>query len=180
MAYFNYHWWDIIMIIELPIYNKILVVLIDLVGIWLGGTVYQHNRKGKLNRIFIGMIILMFVWINFAYLARLVGENNILWSLIFLRIAWFATPLLFVLLYFFVFYHLKHLREEKKLHDFKSSGFIKRRRHSPYYWSYWFCVQGGWIYRERAEHNLRQGDVFLFREWNVFNVRYPLSFDQRI
>ncbi len=51
------------------------------------------------------------MWVNFAYLARLIGHQQIYWSLICLKIAWFATPLLFVFLYFLVVYYLNKEKE---------------------------------------------------------------------
>ncbi len=95
------------MITELPLYNKILILLIDFIGVWLAIIVYNNNPKGKLNKVFLGMIASMFFWVNFAYLARLIGRQQSYWSLICLKIAWFATPFLFVFLYFLVLYYLK-------------------------------------------------------------------------
>lgn len=96
---------------ELPIYNKILVALINLIGIWLAILVYQNNPKGKLNRVFILMVILMFFWVNFAYFARVIGINQPDLASLFLKIAWSATPLFATFLYFLVIYLLK---KEKK------------------------------------------------------------------
>ncbi len=97
--------------IQLSLLNQIFVVLIDLIGIWLAILVYRNNPKGKLNKIFLWMVVYMFGWVNFAYLARLIGENNPSLATIFLRIAWFVTPLLFLFLYFLVIYLLE---QEKK------------------------------------------------------------------
>ena len=94
------------MITELPLYNKILILFIDLIAIWLAIIVYNSNRKGKLNKIFLEMIVLMFFWVNFAYLARLIGQQSPDLGLIFLKIAWSASPFLFVLLYFLVVFYL--------------------------------------------------------------------------
>jgi len=103
------------MLNELPLYNKILVLLIDFIGVWLAITVYNNNPKGKLNKIFLGMIVSMFFWVNSAYLAHLIGKNQIYLTLIFVKIAWVATPILFILLYFLVLYYLKKEKEYKIL-----------------------------------------------------------------
>lgn len=103
------------MITELPLYNKILVLLIDFIGIWLAIIVYNNNPKGKLNKIFFGMIVSMFFWVNSAYLAHLIGEHQIYLTLIFVKIAWIATPILFILLYFLVLYYLDKEKEYKIL-----------------------------------------------------------------
>ncbi len=52
------------------------------------------------------MIGAMFLWVNFAYFARLIGERSPTIGLIFLKTAWFATPILFVLIYFLIIYYL--------------------------------------------------------------------------
>jgi len=94
------------MITELPLYNKILILFIDFIAIWLAIIVYNSNRRGKLNKIFFGMIVSMFLWVNFAYLARLIGQQNHNLGLMFLKIAWAASPFLFVSLYFLVVFYL--------------------------------------------------------------------------
>jgi len=103
------------MLNELPLYNKILILLIDFIGVWLAIIVYNNNPKGKLNKIFLGMIVSMFSWVNFAYLAHLIGKHQIYLTLIFVKIAWVATPILFILLYFLVLYYLKKEKEYKIL-----------------------------------------------------------------
>ena len=99
------------MITELPLYNKILIVFIDFLGIWLGIVTYLYIQKKSLARIFLSSIGAMFLWVNFAYVARLIGQQRPNLGLISLKIAWFATPLLFVLLYFLVVFYLN---KEKK------------------------------------------------------------------
>ena len=49
----------------------------------------------------------MFFWVNSAYFAHLIGEHQVYLTLIFVRIAWVATPILFILLYFLIVYYLK-------------------------------------------------------------------------
>ncbi|MCD6085394.1 hypothetical protein J7J41_00125 [bacterium] len=88
--------------ITLPLYNQILIAFINLIGICLAFLVLQYSPLKWIKRIFLLMIVLMFFWINFAYLARLVGRENDFLSLISLKIAWFVTPLLFMCLYFLV------------------------------------------------------------------------------
>lgn len=99
------------MITELPLYNKILIILIDSIGFWLVVTVYRYIPKKKLNKIFLGSIISMFLWVNFAYFARLIGQQQTYLALICLKISWFATPFLFVFLYFLVVCYLNKEKE---------------------------------------------------------------------
>jgi len=96
---------------ELPIYNKIFVILIDLIAIWLAFTVYVNNPKGKLNKTFLWMTVFMFLWVNFAFLARLVGRADLSIAETFLHIAWFVTPLFFTALYFLIIFLLKKEKE---------------------------------------------------------------------
>lgn len=103
------------MISELPFYNQILIILINIIGIFLGAIVYKQSPKEAVNRIFLGMIASMFFWVNFAYLARLTGQSNPPLSLVSLKIAWFATPLLFICLYFLTVYLLNQKNNYKTL-----------------------------------------------------------------
>jgi len=97
--------------IQFPLLNQILVVIIDLIAIWLAILVYRNNPKGKLNKIFLWMVVYMFGWVNFTYLSRLIGINQPSLAPLFLKVAWFVSPLLFLFLYFLVIYLLD---QEKK------------------------------------------------------------------
>ena len=99
----------------LPIYNKILVAVIDLAAIFLVYLVHRHKTKTNISRTFLAMVVSMAVWVNSAYLARLIGPNNPELSFWFLKLAWVATPILFFLLYFFVIFTLDDYRKYKKL-----------------------------------------------------------------
>lgn len=94
---------------EWGLLTKTLIFLINAIGIGLIFLVYFSNPKAKLNRIFVLMTLLMFVWVNFAFLARLAGRTE--QSLLWIKTAWAMTPFFFVLIYFFVIYLIK---EEKK------------------------------------------------------------------
>ncbi|MCK5590628.1 MAG: hypothetical protein KAI72_01610, partial [Candidatus Pacebacteria bacterium] len=94
---------------EALITHKLFIFLIDAVGLYLAYLVYFKNRKPLLNRIFALMIVCMILWADFAYFARIVESTEI--SMFFLKIAWFVTPPLFFLIYFFT---LKLINEEKR------------------------------------------------------------------
>ncbi len=96
---------------SLPLYNKILIILINFIAIWLFIVVGSNKIKRNLKIVFLSMIVSMFFWVDFAYLARLVGRQSPKLGLIFLKIAWSASPLLFILIYFLVVFHLN---KEKK------------------------------------------------------------------
>ncbi len=94
-----------------PLFNQILVVIINAIAISIGVFVYRDNSKGKNNRILVLMAFFMLLWVNFAFLARLLGREDPDLAVTFLRIAWFATPLLFTSLYFLV---ISLIEKEKK------------------------------------------------------------------
>jgi len=94
---------------EFALFNKILIVLINIIGIWLAFFVYSSNPKAKINRLFVLMTISMFVWVNFALFARLVNQVQL--SLILVKTAWFITPIFFTLLYLLTIFLIQ---EEKK------------------------------------------------------------------
>ena len=105
------------MIVELPIYNRIIIALIDLIGIWLAISVYKGIAKKSLARIFLYSIGTMLVWVNFAFFARLVGQARPDLGLMSLKIAWFATPFLFVFLHMLVISYLDKEKQYKFLNN---------------------------------------------------------------
>ena len=90
--------------LEWELITKTLVFLINAIGIVLIFLVYFSNPRARLNQIFVATTFLMFVWVDFAFLARLEGQAGR--SLLWIRIAWSITPLLFSLIYFLVIYFI--------------------------------------------------------------------------
>ena len=84
--------------------SKILVAMIDIVAIFLAYVVYRDNHKALLNRFYVWMTILMLMWINFAYLPRLISQDYYDLGLVSLRIAWFASPLFAASIYLLSIY----------------------------------------------------------------------------
>ncbi len=80
---------------DLSIFNYIAITIINFIVFILLVTVFLHGRfKDKKSKTFVLMSFFMLAWVDFAFLARIFGfYQNI--SLIFLRIAWIATPPLF-------------------------------------------------------------------------------------
>jgi len=99
------------MTIELPLYSKILMALINLIAIWLVIIACRYMSGKKLRWTFLISIIFMFFWVDFAYLARLIGQQRPDLGLIFLKIAWSASPLLFISIYFLVVFYLNKEKE---------------------------------------------------------------------
>ena len=97
------------MVIDALLTHKLFIFLINAIGIYLSYIVYFKNKKPLANKLFVLMMISMFFWADFAYFARVVDSLEL--SLLFLKIGWFVSPLLFLLIYFFT---LNLIKEEKK------------------------------------------------------------------
>jgi signal transduction histidine kinase len=86
--------------VQLPVVNRLAIIAINFAALTLLFTVLYHRRfRDRQSQIFALMGILMLLWVDFAYLARLVGVGQIPLSEIYLRVAWVATPLLFYFTY---------------------------------------------------------------------------------
>jgi len=96
--------------IDWHLISKTLIFLIDVVGVTLIFLVYFSNPKAKLNKIFILMTFLMFIWVNCAFLARLSSETLSL-ALIWIKTAWAITLFFFALIYSFVLYFTEEKRK---------------------------------------------------------------------
>lgn len=94
-------------------YNQILVLLINIIGFGLAGLISKSERRAPVSRYFVMMIVFMFGWVNFAYFARITPSQEL--ALLFLKIAWVATPLLFVSLYLFTVGYIDKQKKYKWL-----------------------------------------------------------------
>jgi signal transduction histidine kinase len=102
-----------------PEFHKFAIVLIDTIAFWILLVVFLSNRKSKENRLFLLMVGSLFGWVNFAYLARVVESEEA--SIIFLKTAWFATPIFFLTIYLFSIHLLK---EEKRFKNLTVVNFV--------------------------------------------------------
>ncbi|MDD3491859.1 MAG: histidine kinase N-terminal 7TM domain-containing protein [Candidatus Pacebacteria bacterium] len=100
---------------EINIFVKATLVAINVLAVFLGALVYFQDRKSKLFQIFGVVSLLSLLWINFAYIPRIIGRENLEISLLIFRVAWFVTPLFFASLYFLVLYILKKNKDYKLL-----------------------------------------------------------------
>ncbi len=108
---------------ELPLYNKLLVAIIDILAIWLGVMVLNKNSIKGLNKSFLFILISMLFWVNFAFLARMLDQStDHIYVILSLKTAWFATPFLFVFLYHFVIYFLEIPKKHLALNYFVTIG----------------------------------------------------------
>ena len=72
---------------------KIFALIIDALGIWLILLVGLRKPREKRTFLFISMVALMFLWVNCAYLSRVLPPSD---GLLFVKIAWSITPLFFI------------------------------------------------------------------------------------
>ncbi len=79
--------------------TRTLVSIINATGWFLIFLVYSSEPKSKLTKYFILMTITMFIWVDFAWLARIPGQADR--ALLWIRIAWSISPLLFIFVYYF-------------------------------------------------------------------------------
>ncbi len=92
------------------LFNKILIILVSTLGIWLGFWVYLSNRKIRANRLFVLMIILALLWIILCYFSGILTDNLRL-SLFLGRLAYGVAILFFIPFYFF---SRDFIKEQKK------------------------------------------------------------------
>jgi signal transduction histidine kinase/uncharacterized membrane protein YhdT len=105
-------------IMPFPTINQILIVLINALAILIGFLVLKRNSKGKTNRVLALMTLYMLLWVDFAYLPRLIGRETPDLALTFLKVSWFITPLFFAFLYFLVIYLIEKERKYNLLSCF--------------------------------------------------------------
>jgi signal transduction histidine kinase len=99
---------------EIPFIIKPIILIINVVGIWLAILVNTHRPKERITFLFTMMVFLMFIWVNFAYLARI---SSPYYSLSFIKLAWAITPFFFVLIYLFIKDFLKEKKEKYSLFE---------------------------------------------------------------
>ncbi len=86
---------------------RLIVFLINIIGIYLIFLMKKEKVERKIKISFISMVILMFTWVNFASLSRNLPIEK---GLIFIRIAWSITPLFFFVIFYFI---LEFLNKQK-------------------------------------------------------------------
>ncbi len=85
---------------DLVLIHKIIVILIDLVGLWLAFWVLSANWKSRVNQMFSLMTIFILLWITLCYFSG-TSIHNLELSLFLGRLAYGATILFFIPFYFF-------------------------------------------------------------------------------
>jgi len=82
--------------------NKFFILIINFLSLWLATFVFRQNKNRSLKKIFLIMIPAILIWVDFAFLARFIGVDNVSLSEMLLKIAWFVTPIVFYSLYLFI------------------------------------------------------------------------------
>jgi len=100
--------------VDLPFFNKLAIIAINFIAFSLIFTVFSHNKLRDIkSQVFVLMSVFMLAWVDFAYLARLIGPNELSLSELALRVAWTATPPLFYTTYLTSVYLVKGDRNHK-------------------------------------------------------------------
>ncbi len=108
----------------IPFYNSVALIVINFTVFVLMLTVVNHTKlKETQSKVFFLMSVFMLLWVDFAYLARLLGLNRPLADYL-LKVAWFATPLLFYFTYLESIFVIKKENSHRKLSTFLLFGTI--------------------------------------------------------
>jgi len=95
---------------DIGVIDKLIVIIINAFGLFLGGWVLIADRKATLNRRFIFMTVACLLWVSFAYLGFSSKNSS-------LAIFWYKLNIVSTLLTaltFYYFFILSFLQEERK------------------------------------------------------------------
>lgn len=98
---------------QLSTISQLIVFFINTIGITLAITVSLSKTQKILRNIFWGMTLLMFIWVDFAFLARMTPQVST--ALLAIRLAWAITPTLLVLMYWFLVIYTGRLKAKKNM-----------------------------------------------------------------
>ena len=85
--------------LPMPLFNKTAIIAINFIAITLILTVINHFKvRQKKSLVFLVLGVSILAWVDFAYAARIFGNMPDI-SILFLKGAWFATPLVFFFTY---------------------------------------------------------------------------------
>ncbi|MDD4062707.1 MAG: HAMP domain-containing sensor histidine kinase [Candidatus Pacebacteria bacterium] len=84
-----------------PEINQFLIIIINLISLLVLYLVLKEDVSNRsVKTTFLLTIFFMLSWVNFAYLARALAREDAILALSLLKVAWVATPLLFISIYF--------------------------------------------------------------------------------
>ncbi len=102
--------------INIDIFTELLVFLINVVGITLIISIFISKVENPVKLLFSLMTGLMFIWVDFAYFARIIDDSNL--ALTSIKTAWIVTPILCSLIIMFTIRFIKYQNKLKKLTPF--------------------------------------------------------------
>ena len=92
-------------------FNKALLLIIFVLSIWWGISVYSNDKKNRANQLFFLMSILLCIWPLFGYLTYFAKQSDI--SLFWVKWAYATVSMFLCVFYFFFLYFLKEERKFK-------------------------------------------------------------------
>ena len=99
--------------IDIDLIENIIVILINLIGLWMGFWVFSANKKEKLNQWFFVMTFFAVLWVDSAFFGY--NANETFLATFFYKLNFFSVCLFLISsYYFYVVYFLK----EKNKHPF--------------------------------------------------------------
>ena len=97
--------------ISIDLIENIIVVLINLIGLWMAFWVLNADRKEKLNQWFFAMTFFVILWVDFAFLGYKTNETFL--ATFFYRLNWGSVSLFLISSYYF---YIVHFLKEKGKH----------------------------------------------------------------
>jgi hypothetical protein len=97
------------MVNEIVFLQRIILFIVNLMGLWFGFWIYIANKRERANQWFLIMTILLLLWINSAYLGS--SSTHSLWALFWYRLNLGAVALCGLAAYYF---SISFLKEENR------------------------------------------------------------------
>ncbi len=97
---------------DLFLLNEILIIVVNILGIWLGISVYLNDRESRVNRAFFMMIFFGLGWITVSYLCGMVFYENYSLSLLLAKISYGTAAIFLIPFYLFFSYFTKSLKRD--------------------------------------------------------------------
>ena len=94
--------------IEFFLINRVIIALINFIGLWFALWVYLANPKLTINKIFSVVAFLTLIWVDFVYLANTAQAASV--SIFWTKLSEGTVLLLLLSLYFFAVYFPRELK----------------------------------------------------------------------
>lgn len=91
---------------QVALLEKVIVILINVLGFWLSFWVYRTDKKNRLNQWFFAMTFFIISWVDFGFLGNTVRSYTL--SIVFYKLNWVMVILFLISsFYFYVISFLK-------------------------------------------------------------------------